>query len=62
MGQVSNIFLTVSGGIGSIIFGIAVMVLTLLGFTIGGKSLFHTIAMGLLPLFIGCVILQIRLI
>lgn len=50
IGQVSSILLTVFGSIGSFAFGIATFVLTLLGFTIG--SLFHTIAIFLLPLFI----------
>lgn len=50
MGQVSGVLLTIFGSIGSIAFGIAVFVLTLLGFSLG--NLFHTIAIGLLPLFI----------
>ena len=52
MGQVSGILLTVFGIIGSIGFGIAVFALIALGFTIGSKGLFHTIAFGLSPLFV----------
>lgn len=55
MGQVSGVLFTIFGSIGSIGFGIAVFVLTLLGFSLG--SIFHTIAMGLLPLFIISMIL-----
>lgn len=58
MGQVSGVLLTIFGSIGSIGFGIAVFVLTLLGFSLG--SLFHTIAMGLLPLFIISMILLMK--
>lgn len=57
-GQVSGLLLTVFGIIGSIAFGIAVFVLTLLGSLIG--SLFNTIAAGLLPLFILSMILVMK--
>ncbi len=57
-GQVSGMLFTVFGIIGSIAFGIAVFVLTLLGSLIG--SLFNTIAVGLLPLFILSIILSIK--
>ena len=50
VGQVAGITLTVLGTIGSAAFGIALFVLTVLGFTIG--TLFHTISIFLLPLFI----------
>lgn len=58
IGQVSSIMFTVFGSIGSIGFGIAIFVLTLLGFTIG--DLFHTIAIGLMPFFILSVILFMK--
>lgn len=57
-GKVSGILFTVFGMIGSITFGIAVFVLTLLGNLMG--SLFHTIAIGLLPLFIISLISSIK--
>lgn len=50
VGQVSGMVLTVLGTIGSAAFGIALFVLTLLGVILG--TLFHTIAIFLLPLFI----------
>lgn len=59
MGQVSSILFTVFGIIGSTAFGIAVVVLTLLGYVIG-RGIFHTIAIGLFPCFIACVILSIN--
>lgn len=59
MGQVSSILFTVFGIIGSTAFGIAVVVLTLLGYAIG-RGIFHTIAIGLFPCFIACVILSIN--
>lgn len=52
VGKVSGILYTVFGSIGTTAFGIAVTVLTLLGFAIGGEKIFHTIAIGLLPLLI----------
>lgn len=55
VGQVSSILLTVFGSIGSTAFGIAVFVLTLLGFALG--NFFHTIAIGLSPLLIVSAIL-----
>lgn len=60
IGQVSGVLFTVFGIIGSTAFGIAVIVLTLLGYLIGGKEVFHTIAIGLLPLFIICIILSMN--
>ncbi|MDU5082401.1 hypothetical protein CIW83_05900 [Tissierella sp. P1] len=60
VGQVSGILLTVFGVIGSTAFGIAVIVLTLLGYLIGGRGVFHTIAMGLFPLFIAGIILWVN--
>ena len=56
-GQVSGILFTVFGIIGSVIFGIGVIVLTLLGYLIGSRGIFHTIAIGLLPCFITSIIL-----
>ncbi|MDR7855704.1 5-bromo-4-chloroindolyl phosphate hydrolysis family protein [Tissierella sp.] len=58
MGQVSSVLLTVFGIIGSTAFGIAVFVLLILGSVMGG--IFNTIAMGLLPCFIGSVILSMN--
>lgn len=58
VGQVSSILFTVFGSIGSIGFGIAVFVLTLLGFSLG--KLPHTIAIGLFPLFILSVFLLVK--
>lgn len=57
VGQVSGILFTVFGIIGSTAFGIGVIVLTLLGYLLGGKEVFHTIAIGLLPFFIVSIIL-----
>jgi 5-bromo-4-chloroindolyl phosphate hydrolysis protein len=57
VGQVSGTLFTVFGIIGSTVFGIGVIVLTLLGYLIGSRGVFHTIAMGLLPLFITSIIL-----
>ncbi|NLI89346.1 MAG: 5-bromo-4-chloroindolyl phosphate hydrolysis protein [Epulopiscium sp.] len=54
-GQVSSVLLIVFGSIGTIVFGIPVFVLTLLGFTLG--SIFNTIAVGLLPLLIISIVL-----
>lgn len=50
MGQVSGVLLSVFGTIGTVALGIAIFVLTLLGNLMG--SLFYTIAVFLLPLFI----------
>lgn len=52
VGQVSGILLTVFGAIGSSIFGLGILVLTLLGYLIGGIEVLHTVAIGLLPLFL----------
>ena len=57
VGQISGMVLTILGTIGSSAFGIALFVLTVLGFTIG--TLFHTISVFLLPLFIFSVFLLI---
>jgi 5-bromo-4-chloroindolyl phosphate hydrolysis protein len=57
VGQVSSVLFTVFGVIGSVAFGIAVTVLIILGYSIRNSGIFHTIAMGLLPCFIGCIIL-----
>ncbi|MBU5439516.1 5-bromo-4-chloroindolyl phosphate hydrolysis family protein [Tissierella sp. MSJ-40] len=57
VGQVSGTLFTVFGIIGSTVFGIGVIVLTLLGYLIGSRGVFHTIAMGLLPCFIASIIL-----
>lgn len=56
VGKTSGVLLTIFGGIGTGAFGIAVLVLTLLGFAIGGKVVFHTVALGLLPLLIVSII------
>lgn len=60
VGQVSGILLTVFGTIGSIAFGIAVITLTLLGYSVGGRGVFLTVAMGLLPCFIASIILCVN--
>lgn len=51
MGKMSGILFTVFGSIGSAVFGIALIVLTILGYSLGIESVLHTIALGLLPLF-----------
>lgn len=56
VGQVSGTLFTVFGIIGSTAFGIAITVLTVLGFLLGGKTIFHTIAIGLIPFFIVSII------
>ena len=60
VGQLSGILLTVFGAIGSTAFGIAVFVLTLLGYIFGGEGIFHTVAMGLLPLLIISIVLSVN--
>ena len=60
VGQVSGILFTVFGVIGSAIFGIGVIVLTLLGYLIESRGIFHTIAIGLLPCFIASIILCVN--
>lgn len=50
VGQVSGMALSILGTIGSATFGIALFVLTVLGFTLG--SFFHSISLILLPLFL----------
>lgn len=57
-GQVSGILLTVFGTVGGIAFGIGVFVLALLGYFIGSKGLFYSIALGISPFFIVSVILS----
>jgi len=57
-GQVSSVFLTLFGTVGSTIFGIAIFVLILLGSAMG--NLFYTIAIGLSPLLIISLILNIK--
>lgn len=57
VGQVSGILFTVFGVIGSAVFGIGIIVLTLLGYLIESRGIFHTIAIGLLPCFITSIIL-----
>ncbi|HHX59778.1 MAG TPA: 5-bromo-4-chloroindolyl phosphate hydrolysis protein [Epulopiscium sp.] len=57
-GQVSGVLLTVFGTMGSVTFGIAVFVLTLLGIFLG--KLFYIIAIGLLPLFTISLMLNIK--
>ncbi|WP_315119670.1 5-bromo-4-chloroindolyl phosphate hydrolysis family protein [uncultured Clostridium sp.] len=57
VGQVSGTLFTVFGIIGSTAFGIGIIVLTLLGYLLGGKEVFHTIAIGLIPFFITSIIL-----
>lgn len=58
VGKVSGVLFTVFGTITSIGFGIAIFVLTILGFTLG--SLFHTVAIGLSPLLILSIILLLN--
>lgn len=55
VGQVSNVLLTVFGSLGSAGFGIALFVMSILGFTIG--NFFHSISLILLPFFIGSIVL-----
>jgi len=57
-GQVSGVLLTVFGTMGSVTFGIAIFVLTLLGILMG--KLFYIIAISILPLFIISFILNIK--
>lgn len=57
VGQVSGVLLTVFGILGSVVFGIAFTVLMILGSVIGLSSVFYTIAYGLFPLFIVCIVL-----
>nr|WP_300005146.1 5-bromo-4-chloroindolyl phosphate hydrolysis family protein [Tissierella sp.] len=59
-GEFTGMMLTVFGVIGSSAFGIAVFVLTLLGYSTGAKGLFHTIAIGLLPFLILSIISWIK--
>ncbi len=57
IGRVSGVLFTVFGAIGSTASGIALIVLAVLGYLIGIKGVFHTIAMGLLPCFVVSIIL-----
>lgn len=60
VGKTKGILYTIFGTIGTITFGIAVFVLMLLGYIIGGKGIFHIIAMGLTPLILISVILLVN--
>ncbi len=52
VGKVSGTLYTVLGLVGIIGFGIPITVMLILGFVIGIKAVFHSIAIGLLPLLI----------
>lgn len=52
VGKVSGLLCTIFGSIGTIGFGIPVTVMTILGYAIGRKIVFHTIAWGLFIPFI----------
>lgn len=52
VGKVSGVIYTILGSIGTIAFGVPITVMTILGYAIGSKVVFHSIAWGLLPLFI----------
>lgn len=56
IGQISGTLFTVFGSLGVGIFGIALLVLTILGITISG-GVFHAVAAGILPIFILSIIL-----
>lgn len=58
VGQYSSIVLTVLGSIGSLGFGTALFVMTILGATIG--SLFQTVSVILLPFFIFSMVLLLK--
>ena len=60
MGKVSGVLFPLIGAIGSTVFGIAAIVLTLLGYFIGGRAVFYTIAIGMLPCFMACMILYMN--
>ena len=51
-GQVSGPLLTILGSIGSGIFGTGIVMLTILGFRLDAKGIFHSIAIISLPLFL----------
>ncbi|MFA5524100.1 MAG: 5-bromo-4-chloroindolyl phosphate hydrolysis family protein [Tissierellales bacterium] len=57
MGRVSGTLLTIFGAIGSGIFGIAVVILAVLGYLIGFKGVILTLSMVILPSLITSVIL-----
>lgn len=52
VGKVSGTLYTVLGSVGIVGFGIPITVMTILGYTIGIRAVFHSIAIGLLPLLI----------
>ncbi|HHX59255.1 MAG TPA: 5-bromo-4-chloroindolyl phosphate hydrolysis protein [Epulopiscium sp.] len=52
VGKVSGVLYTAFGGIGAVGFGIPITVMSLLGYTIGRRIIFHTIAGGLFIPFI----------
>lgn len=56
IGKVSSVLQRIFGTIGMIAFGIAVFVLTLIGFTTGQGRIFYTIAIGISPFLIGSII------
>lgn len=60
IGRVSGILLTVFGAIGSTAFGIALIVLAVLGYLVGIRGVFHTIAIVLLPCFIASITLYMN--
>ncbi len=60
VGQVSGVLFTVFGAIGSTLFGVAIIVLGILGNLLGSSGVFHTIALGLIPCFIASFILSLN--
>lgn len=60
IGKVSGVLFTVFGSIGTSIFGIAVLVLGIVGQALEMQKLFGTIIFGLLPLLIMCVIMSVK--
>ncbi|MGO1369905.1 MAG: 5-bromo-4-chloroindolyl phosphate hydrolysis family protein [Senegalia sp. (in: firmicutes)] len=57
VGQLSSLVQIIFGIVGSSIFGIIAFVMILLGYSTGGGRVFHTIAIGISPLFITSIIL-----
>ncbi len=60
IGKVPGILFTVLGSIGALGFGIPITVMTILGYAIGSKAVFHTVAGGLFIPFIASVICLIN--
>jgi 5-bromo-4-chloroindolyl phosphate hydrolysis protein len=60
VGQVSGTLLTVFGVLGSVVFAMAAAVLGIIGLLIASNALYYTIALGLIPCFLACMVLSMK--